>query len=192
MHAKLFQSHPPPDGVGIEGEAVIIRNAISADDYRAFGGLIREYVDWCRERYTHDRWFIEAAFGHQSLDAELQTLSLTYGPPNGKTLLALDDGEVKGACAYRRLSHQVCEMKRLFVPSRNQEKGIGRLLCQSIIVEAREDGFTLMRLDTANLFMEAIAMYKSAGFQECAAYNEYPSELMPHIIFMELPLAVRD
>jgi GNAT superfamily N-acetyltransferase len=42
-------------------------------------------------------------------------------------------------------------MKRLFVPPRNQGKGIGRLLCQNITVKAREDGFTLMRLDTGNL-----------------------------------------
>jgi GNAT superfamily N-acetyltransferase len=177
---------------GVKGEAVIIREAISADDYRAFGDLIREYVDWCRKRYAHDQWFIEAAFSHQSLDAELQTLSLTYGPPNGSILLAVEDGDVKGACAYRRLSQEVCEMKRLFVPSRNQGKGIGRLLCQNIIVKAREEGFNLIRLDTGKLLTEAIAMYKSAGFQECSAYNEYPSELMPNIIFMELPLAVRD
>jgi GNAT superfamily N-acetyltransferase len=115
---------------------------------------------------------------------------VAYGPPNGKTLLIVVDGEVQGACAYRRLSPQICELKKMFIRSGCQGKGNGRKLAQAIIALAHKDGFTLMRLDTASLLKEAIAMYKSLGFRECAPYNEYPSELIPHIIWMELPLTV--
>ncbi len=171
---------------------MIIRSAISDRDYHAFGGVVRDYVAWCRNRYADDQWIINVAFSQQSLGTELKDLSVTYGPPNGKTLLAVVDGEIQGACAYRRLSADICEMKKMFVRSGCQGKGIGQQLGQAIIDLARKDGFTLMRLDTASLLKEAIAMYQSMGFKECPAYNEYPPELLPYVVWMELPLAVRD
>lgn len=165
--------------------AAQIQVASSSSDYEAFGALMREYVGWCQARYGHHQWFVDAAFSHQSLEDELTLLSTSYGPPNGKTLLARQDGEVSGCCAYRNLSDGICEMKRLFVPPRFHGSGIGRRLCEAIIATARDDDFKLMRLDTATLLTEAIKLYRSAGFEDCAPYNDYPSELMPYLVFME-------
>lgn len=166
-----------------------IHAAATAGDYSAFAGLIREYVEWSRTRYRGDAWFIEQTFSHQSLQAELEDLSVCYGPPNGKTLLALSDGQICGGVACRRLSDEICEMKRLFVPDRFRGRGTGRRLCEAIIASARDAGFRLMRLDTGNLLTEAIGMYKSVGFRICAPYHQYPEPLMPYLVFMEMSLA---
>ena len=166
-----------------------IHAAATASDYSAFAGLIREYVAWSRARYQGDAWFIEQTFSHQSLQAELENLSVSYGPPNGETLLALSDGQICGGVAYRRLSDEICEMKRLFVPDRFRGRGTGRRLCEAIIASARDAGFRLMRLDTGNLLTEAIGMYQSIGFRVCAPYHQYPEPLMPYLVFMEMPLA---
>ena len=80
-------------------------------------------------------------------------------------------------------------MKRVFVPPRFQGSGIGRGICTELIASARSDGFRLMRLDTGGLMKEAISLYQSFGFKECAPYYEYPARLMPYFVFMELPLA---
>jgi GNAT superfamily N-acetyltransferase len=125
-----------------------IITATTADDFRAFARLIREFVDWCRARYDDDKWFVDAAFSHQSLDAELERLPAEYGPPNGRALLAAREGQPCGCVAYRRLEEGVCEMKRLFVPERFQGHGTGRSLCQALIDAAKHDGFEVMRLDT--------------------------------------------
>jgi hypothetical protein len=37
----------------------------------------------------------QMAFSQQSLETELKDLSVTYGPPNGKTLLAVMRAQVK-------------------------------------------------------------------------------------------------
>src|SRR5215472_10853296 len=124
--------------------------ATSASDYEAFGRLVTEYVQWCRSRYQDDEWFVDRVFGHQSLDSELKVLPATYGPPNGKTLLASRDGQVCGAGAYHRLADGTCEMKRLFVSEKFQGHGIGRRLCATLIASANEEGYKVMRLDTAN------------------------------------------
>jgi GNAT superfamily N-acetyltransferase len=165
-----------------------VDTATRASDYDAFAGLIREYVEWSRARYRGQAWFIERTFSHQSLQSELDDLSVTYGPPNGRTFLARRDGQVCGGGAYRRLGDGICEMKRLFVPDRFRGRGTGRRLCEAIIAAATDEGFRLMRLDTGDLLTEAIAMYKSLGFRSCAPYHQYPAELMPRFVFMEMRL----
>ena len=167
----------------------LIREASSEQDYRAFSRLIGEYVSWLRARYEQDDWFITEVLDKQSLSSELENLSAMYGSPNGRAFIAVNDNEVRGCGAYRRLADGTCEMKRVFVPGRFQGAGLGRRICSVLIASAREDGFRLMRLDTGNLMQEAFAMYQSFGFKECSPYYEYPEKLMPYVVFMELPLA---
>ena len=167
----------------------VIFTATTASDYEAFARLVGEYVEWCRDRYQDDAWFVDQALSHQSLDRELEDLAGSYGPPNGRTFLARHEGQICGCGAYRRRTNDVCEMKRLFVPDRFRGKGHGRTLCEAIIKSAQDEKFKLMRLDTANLLTEAIALYESFGFHRCAPYNDYPEKLMSYIVFMEKPLA---
>jgi ribosomal protein S18 acetylase RimI-like enzyme len=167
-----------------------IRIASSSADYAAFGELITQYVNWCRLRYQDDVWFVNEVFGHQSLDTELSNLERAYGPPQGVAFLALRDGRICGAGAYRKLSDDSCEMKRLFVPDEFHGMGIGRALCRQIVEAARAAGFAFIRLDTARRLTEAIGLYAHQGFRECPPYYEYPDPLKPYLIFMELDLRV--
>ncbi len=162
--------------------------ASTDEQYAVFGGLIREYWDWLRERYADLPGFIDAVGGHQAIDAELASLREVYGPPQGTVLLAVRDGEVSGAVAYRDLHDGSCEMKRLYVPDRFQGRGTGRLLCVALIEAAAAQGYETMRLDTGYQNSEAMAMYATLGFRECPPYHEYPADLMPHLRFLELVL----
>ena len=173
----------PP--LGMADEIVV---ATTADDYEVFGGLIREYRGWLRAHYADLPGFIDAVGGHQALDAELNALRETYGPPAGNALLAMREGQISGGIAYRDLHDGSCEMKRLFVPGRFQGQGTGRLLCQALLDTAAADEYRLMRLDTGNQNAEALTMYESLGFHECLAYHEYPADLMTHLRFLEKPL----
>ena len=165
-----------------------ISPAESASDYEAFATLIGAYTAWCRARYAHDQWFVNAAFGHQSLDSELHHLADKYGPPNGLTLLARENGDIVGCGAYLRIGPAICEMKRVFVTDSQKGKGIGRKLCEALIAAARSESYEYMRLDTGNLLTEAIALYHSLGFSLCAPHTQYPDSLMPYLVFMEMPL----
>jgi len=95
---------------------------------------------------------------------------------------------VCGAGAYRRLEDGSCEMKRLFVPAAFKGLGLGRRLARALIDAARAEGYGLMRLDTGNLLSEAIALYRSLGFRDCAPHRSYPAQLLPYLVFLELPL----
>jgi GNAT superfamily N-acetyltransferase len=141
--------------------------ASSSSDFQDFAVLVRQYLEWCRQRYADDVWFVESAVGHQSLEAELASLEVKFSPPHGKVLLYKEASVVGGACAYRVLPDGTCEMKRFFVTDAFRGRGVGRQLCAAIIELARKDGFGLMRLDTAKRFTEAQAMYAAFGFQHC-------------------------
>jgi len=152
--------------------------AKTREEYEAIAGLVREYVAWCRGRFGNEAWLIDEVLTHQALERELKDIAVEYGPPNGRSFLARSNGELSGCGAYRKLSEGICEMKRLYVPDRFRGRGLGRKICQALIAAAREDGYRLMRLDTANLMTEAIAMYESIGFRPCAPYKQYPERLM--------------
>jgi ribosomal protein S18 acetylase RimI-like enzyme len=79
-------------------------------------------------------------------------------------------------------------MKRVFLRPETRGLGIGRILCTELMREAKEDGYSLMRLDTGGRLVEAIKTYESLGFRNCAPYIEYPLDLMPYLVFMEAPL----
>ncbi len=156
--------------------------------YQAFAELIREYVDWLQQRYADVPGLIDGVGAHQALDAELEHLPQKYGPPEGKTLLAVRDGQIEGVVACHDLHDGTCEMKRLYVPERHQGKGAGRMLAEAVIASATDDGYRLMRLDTGFRNTEAISMYESLGFAECPPYATYPDDLAANLRFMERAL----
>jgi ribosomal protein S18 acetylase RimI-like enzyme len=154
----------------------------------AFGGLISEYVAWCRERYRNDPWLVEMAFSHQGLDAELLALPTLYGPPKGRMLIAEDSDEILGGVAYKQVDKDTCEMKRLFVRTTANGRGLGRKLCEALMQIAAKDGYRRMRLDTTRDMVEAIGLYRSMGFTDCAPFVEYPERMRPMVLFMQRDL----
>jgi putative acetyltransferase len=122
----------------------------------------------------------------QNFDHELKSLPGNYAPPDGRLLLALENDQLAGCIALRKLGDGVCEMKRLFVRPACRATGLGRFLAESIIDEARKLGYTHMRLDTIPGKMDkAIALYQSIGFVEIEPYCQNPVEGAK---FMELKL----
>jgi GNAT superfamily N-acetyltransferase len=110
----------------------------------------------------------------QGFDRELSELPGDYAPPRGALLVARVDGQVGGCVALRHLDGDVCEMKRLFVSPAARGRGIGRLLAEGIVDEARRLGYARMRLDTTPGMETAQALYEQLGFEEIPPYRHNP------------------
>ena len=100
--------------------------------------------------------------------------------------LALVDGRPAGAVALRRLDDNVCEMKRLFCRDDYRGLGVGRRLAQAIINEARQQGFSAMRLDTLARLTAARRLYADLGFYEIPPYYDNP---LGEVVFLQCDLA---
>ena len=122
----------------------------------------------------------------QNFDKELADLPGDYAPPEGRLLLAEFEGQVAGCVALHKLEEGICEMKRLYLRPQFRGKGLGRVLADRIIAEAREIGYHRMRLDTVEPVMkDAVAMYRRIGFREISPYCANP---MAGALYMELLL----
>jgi putative acetyltransferase len=122
----------------------------------------------------------------QNFDQELEGLPGAYKRPDGRLLLALVDGVDVGCVALRRINPEICEMKRLYVRPASRAAGVGRRLAEAAITHARDIGYARMRLDTIEPLMpEAVALYRTLGFREIAAYTANP---LAGALYLELEL----
>lgn len=117
---------------------------------------------------------------------ELSGLPGGYAPPEGRLLLAEYEGELAGCVGLRKLEAGVCEMRRLYLRPSFRGKGLGRILADYLISEARKIGYQQMRLGTVEPKMKrALEMYRSMGFHVIQPYRANP---LKDAVYMELEL----
>ena len=114
----------------------------------------------------------------QNFEAELAGLPGEYAAPEGGLWLVYVDGTLAGCGAMRRLADvdyaNACEMKRLFVRPGFRRFGLGRLLAQALLDEARLSGYSHLLLDTLDDMEAARELYAALGFVEIAPYYFNP------------------
>jgi ribosomal protein S18 acetylase RimI-like enzyme len=156
-----------------------IVQAVTARNIELVRGLLEEYGAW---GVAEGIAFPEE---YKAFQEQLSNLPGSFGPPDGCLLAAIYDGDAAGCVAMRKLSDDVCEMKRLYVRTKFRRLGIGKALAEAIIEQARGIGYTRMRLDTVASMKAARALYTALGFKEIEPYRYNPLE---GAVFMELSL----
>ena len=146
-----------------------------------------EHISMARELMLEYATSLEFNLCFQNFEEEMRSLPGKYAPPSGRLFLAFWEGRPAGVIALRALEEAgLCEMKRLYVRTEFRGHAIGRILAERLISEARESGYSRMRLDTVPGQMDrAIAMYRELGFKETVPYYNSP---VSQTLFMELDL----
>ena len=121
----------------------------------------------------------------QNIEKEIGQLPQEYGPPEGRLLLAVDEGKSAGCVAFRKIGESLCEMRRMYLRPEFRGRQIGKGLAGALLEEARKAGYSSMRLYTLPAMKEAISLYHSLGFQNIPPYGEH---IIPDALYMELVL----
>lgn len=137
----------------------------------------------------------------QLLEDHLQSMTL-HSPPESIHALDLDglrqpevtfwsvweDEELLGCGAIKELAPDHGEVKSMKTSSDHIRKGVGRLMLDYIVAEARNRGYKQLSLETGSMdaFLPARLMYEKAGFYYCEPFGDYAVD--PNSVFMTLKL----
>jgi DNA-binding MarR family transcriptional regulator/GNAT superfamily N-acetyltransferase len=126
---------------------------------------LREYMAELGRRF-------EGGFDHsRSISAEARELR----PPAGLFLVASLLSEPVGCGALKFHEGEPTEIKRMWVSESARGLGLGRRLLGELEAHAAAHGSSrVVRLETNGSLVEAIALYRSAGYREVPAFNDEP------------------
>jgi DNA-binding MarR family transcriptional regulator/GNAT superfamily N-acetyltransferase len=94
--------------------------------------------------------------------------------PAGCFLIAYLRGEAVGCGAVKHRPGAPSQIKRMWVAESARGLGTGRRLLTRLEACAVSSGASITQLETNRHLLEAIALYRSAGYIEVAAYNDEP------------------
>jgi DNA-binding MarR family transcriptional regulator/GNAT superfamily N-acetyltransferase len=95
-------------------------------------------------------------------------------PPAGLFLVAYANGEPVGCGAVKHHAGAPSEIKRMWVAESARGLGIARRILSELESDAVRSGATTARLETNRHLVEAIAMYRAAGYLEVPPFSDEP------------------
>lgn len=143
---------------------VTIRQAQFPQDSEAVLDIWREFVA-----------SPSVSLDYQGNEQEFANLPGKYALPEGRILLADAGLRIAGCIALRKVTPAICEMKKLYVRPFARGTGLGRMLAERLIAEARAAGYAEMRLDVLAEFGAAQQLYASLGFEPAKAVSYNPT-----------------
>ncbi|MEZ5332210.1 MAG: MarR family winged helix-turn-helix transcriptional regulator [Thermoanaerobaculia bacterium] len=127
---------------------------------------------WCLESYFAE---LGARFERGFDPATSHTPDpAVFLPPGGLFLLARLREEPVGCGALQLADPETADLKRMWVAPKARGLGLGRRLLAELERRAAALGATTARLDTNRALTEAVALYRSAGYEEVEPFSTEP------------------
>lgn len=93
-------------------------------------------------------------------------------PPDGDFLVVREGGRDVGCGGIKRIDAESCEIKRMYVVPEARGRGLSTALLAALEERARELGYAIARLDTADRQPAALPLYEGAGYRRIPPYND--------------------
>jgi DNA-binding MarR family transcriptional regulator len=95
-------------------------------------------------------------------------------PPAGRFFVAYLHGGAIGCGAVKHHAGGPSEIKRMWISPTARGLGLGRRLLEVLEAAAVESGAQVARIETSAVCIEALALYRSAGWVEVRPFNDEP------------------
>lgn len=164
-----------------------LSRAWSDDDFGAVERLGRAFAAWDAAETARVGLPVEELFGFQH-DYRPDRLAATFRVDRNRMFLARIGGRPIGCAGFLAFGPGSAELKTLWVEPEGRGRGIARALLERVLHEAGTAGHRRMLLETVDFMSDAIALYRAAGFRDCAPYYEIPASFRAVTVFMERPI----
>lgn len=100
-----------------------------------------------------------------------------------------EEGALIGCGGLKDLGNGTGEIKSMHTREAQRGRGLGRMMLEFILSEARRRGYTALYLETGSMdaFIPARKLYEAYGFSYCGPFGDYTDD--PNSTFMTLALA---
>lgn len=161
QRARLVTAMAEAERLMLASMVVISSGDPSSPDARS---CLRAYFAELARRF--DSGF-DAALSIPAADEEMT-------PPAGVFLVARLHGEPVGCGGIKFDGSGPAAIKRMWVSPAVRGLGLGGRILAGLEAQAAANGVRTLRLETNRSLVEAIALYRSAGYAEVSAFNEEP------------------
>ena len=157
--------------------------------------LLVEYLRWVGDiaRLSYGLTFDIEAMARSDIEDGSK-----FFPPTGRFYLVRHERRDIGVGCLKRLAQGVGEIQRMYIQPHVRGIGAGRALVERLLRDAKELGYTKVRLESLRALAPAHTLYRSVGFVEVGPYADNsmdayqdPAMLEAYrrsAIFMELSL----
>lgn len=101
-------------------------------------------------------------YGYREWEEEIKKLGVKEYE---KILLAVNQGEIIGSMAYKKVNDEVAELKRVYLYKEYRGKGIAKNLYNGIIQIIKEKNYKKLMVETWENFQSGINFYLKNGFE---------------------------
>lgn len=148
--------------------------------------LLREFVAWTK---TFSKKETETAPTFAEFEQELTNLPGKFAPEKGGGFyLAYVGDKLAGCGALLKVNDTTGEVKRMYVRPQYRGQKIGWQLIQHILQQARAFKYEKIILSSHITMKKAHSIYHAIGFKNVLAPDNFPEELKPLVVFMEMRL----
>jgi putative acetyltransferase len=155
--------------------AIEIRSLAPGDDATAFRTLNEEWIT---------QYFTLEPKDRETLNDPVNSILLK----GGHIFMAYAAGEAVGCVALIPMRDGVYELSKMAVSPHLRGRGLGRLLLQHLIAQARSLGARSLFLGSNTRLKNAIHLYESVGFRHVKRETLPPMPYSRADVFMEMPL----
>lgn len=142
------------------------------DSLAAVEPLLREYVTWVFDgaQAHFGAWFADRDAQVAARHAEFRATLPSLLAGRGRLMVATIGGTPVGVGALKPVDAVTAEVKRMFVRPAARGAGVGRAVLERLLVDARDEDFRTVRLETFTFMERALALYRSMGFTDIESF----------------------